>query len=339
MASSSKAENGKSKVQVSKLKGAQRTGVPAGLLPMLPKITNTPFDNNDWIYEVKWDGYRTIAVLENGRARLISRNGNSSTARFEVIAKALEDLSIAAVLDGEVVVLNDEGHPDFRALQLSRSNADRLHYYIFDILWLNGYDLMNVPLIERKRLLQELLPGHDRLLISQYFEGSGIELFEAVKVLRLEGIVAKRKDSIYKPGTRTNDWMKIKHMIERSFVIGGWTDAENKSRKFGTLLLGEYEKGKLVFKARSGTGFSDRDEEMVLRTLQEIETKKKPFSNEVKMRSEVHWVKPQLVADFELGRRLENAALIDTWFWKGWRKDLKPKDIKVEEDGKSSTET
>ena len=205
--------------------------IPTKLTPMLATLVDKPFERQGWIYEVKWDGYRALAFLNKGSVELKSRNNKSFNKRFYPIIQALKDWKINAVIDGEIVVVGENGVSDFESLQNWRSEADGyLLYYVFDILWLDGRDLTGLPLTERKKILKSLVPEDGLIQMSDSFEESGVKFFEAAKKMGLEGIMAKRADSTYHAGVRTRDWLKIKAYKRQEMVIGGFTKNDASSK-------------------------------------------------------------------------------------------------------------
>jgi len=191
--------------------GAVKSKFPQSLKPMLAVLVNKPFDNPGWQYEVKWDGYRAVAFLNKNKVDLKSRNDKSFNEKFYPVTKALNELKINAVLDGEIVVADKNGISNFGALQNWRSESDgELYYYVFDLLWFDNYNFTSVPLSERRNILETLVPKTGIIKLSQSFHSSGIEFFESAKKIGLEGIMAKKSDSLYRPGERTDEWLKIR---------------------------------------------------------------------------------------------------------------------------------
>ncbi|HEY1872142.1 MAG TPA: hypothetical protein VGG71_13865 [Chitinophagaceae bacterium] len=192
-------------------KPGKKTKMPISLKPMLAVLVDKPFDDNGWIYEVKWDGYRALSFLQKKKVIIKSRNDKLFNEKFYPVTHALAELNLNAVVDGEIVTVNEKGISDFGALQNWRSEADgELYYYLFDLLWLNGYDLKELPLSGRKKLLESVIPETGIIKFSKSFQSSGVEFFESAKKLGLEGIVAKKSESTYLPGIRSGDWVKIK---------------------------------------------------------------------------------------------------------------------------------
>ena len=249
------------------------------LTPMLATMVDKPFDKEGWQYEIKWDGYRTVAFCNKDKVVLKSRNNKSYNKKFYPVLNAVQQWNIDAVVDGEVVVLDEDGKPKFGALQNWRSEADgELYFYVFDLLWMNGEDLMQQPLSERRNLLEQIIPEDNIIRFSENFEVSGIEFFEAAKKIGLEGIMAKRSDSIYSSGNRSKDWLKIKANKRQEMVIGGYTKNEDSSKSFSSLLLGVYEKGKLIYTGKAGTGFKDKQQIEMLEQFKPYITNSPPFA-------------------------------------------------------------
>ncbi|MDQ3048920.1 MAG: DNA ligase, partial [Bacteroidota bacterium] len=229
------------------LKKAPKGAMPKTITPMLATLVDKPFDEEGWIYEVKWDGYRAVALLNKGKFDLKSRNDKSFATKFYPVSDAFKAWGEDVVLDGEVVVVNENGVSNFGALQNWRSESDgEILFYAFDILWYQGKDLTGLELSQRKEILKAILPVQNEIIrISKAFEESGIEFFEAAKKMNLEGIIAKKKDSPYREGVRNNDWLKIKHNLRQEMVIGGYTLNDDSGKAFSALLVGVYEDGRL----------------------------------------------------------------------------------------------
>ena len=205
---------------------------------MLATLVTHPVDEPGWLYEVKWDGYRALAYLQNGSVEIRSRNNKSFNEKFYPITQALKQWPINAVVDGEIVMVNEKGIPDFSGLQEWRSEADgQLTYYVFDVLWLDGKDVTQLPLTERKKLLESIVPDTKWIRMSKNYDATGKEFYSMVAKMDLEGIIAKKADSIYLPGIRSSDWLKIKTEKRQEAVIGGYTLNEGTNKKFSALLL------------------------------------------------------------------------------------------------------
>ena len=306
---------------------------------MLATLVSDPVDESDWLYEIKWDGYRALAYMNQGKVDIRSRNNKSFNEKFYPVYEALQQWKIDAVVDGEIVVLNDEGVPDFGDLQLWRSEADgQLAFYVFDLLWLGGNDIMDLPVEQRHQLLQGIIPpGNGIIKISEQFDTSGREFFLLAERLGLEGIFAKRRGSVYTPGIRSKDWLKIKTEKRQEFVIGGYTKNENTSKFFSALLVGLFENGKFHFVTPVGTGFNTATQKDILQKLKPYETRTCPFVEEPEYnkpsrfrpnppKAEVTWVKPKLVAEVSYREETKDGAIRHPSF-KGLREDKKPGEV------------
>lgn len=246
--------------------------------PMLATLVDKPHDKPGWIYEIKWDGYRALAFHNEGITELKSRNDKSFNKKFYPVYEAVSAWNINVIVDGEIVVLNEHGHADFGALQNWRSEADGdLIYYIFDILWLDGKNLMPLPLHERRAILKQVIPQEGIIRLSETFETTGSEFLPLAKQLGLEGIIAKQIDSSYRPGERTTDWLKIKANKRQEVVIGGYTLNKGSSKPFSSLLVGVYTNGKLVYTGKIGTGFNDKMQKEMLAQFKPLVIPKSPF--------------------------------------------------------------
>ncbi len=241
------------------LKGAARGPFPGDVEPMLATLVDEPFDREGWSFEVKWDGFRSIAEIKGGKVRLLSRNGKLQNARFPTVAEAVSGLPVDAVLDGEIVSVDEKGRPDFQALQNSiRTGEGRILYYVFDILQADGYDLRPLPLKRRQQILAKVLPASDVVRLSEPIETKGKAFFRAADTNGLEGIMAKDLASPYRPGERTREWLKIKTQRRQEAVICGFTQPRASRKHFGALILGAYRNGQLTYVGHVGTGFTER---------------------------------------------------------------------------------
>ena len=314
---------------------------PTLLQPMLATLVDKPFDEEGWLYEVKWDGYRTIALLNSKSTNLLSRNNKSFNEKFYPVYDALKDLKINAVLDGEIIVADEEGLSNFGKLQNWRSEADgELKFYVFDILWLDGYSLMDVTLMERREILISTLPTHPIIHISQTFSTTGTEFFDAAKKMKLEGIMAKKADSLYIPGSRSKEWLKIKAAKRHEVVIGGYTQNEGSPKHFSALLAGVYEKNKLVYTGKIGTGFSEQMQKEMMKKFKPLITKTNPFIFEPDVnkpsrfrpqppRATVTWLKPKLICEVSYTEMTTDGIMRHPSF-KGMREDKKAQDVHPE---------
>ena len=293
------------------LKGAHRSPIPTIVRPMLATLTDHPFSSDDWLYEIKWDGYRSIAFLDGGDVRLVSRNQNEMTSLYPELQDIATHIKAKqAVLDGEIVAFDDEGRPSFSLMQQragirsgikrSRPNAEiPVLYYVFDLLYLDGYDLMKVDLEKRKDILKSIISESDILKYSDHFVGEGEELFAAAKEKSLEGIVAKRRTGCYVQ-KRSREWLKMKITMRQECVIGGYTDPRGSREHFGSLILGLYDdKGRLIHVGHAGSGFTGATHEAMWQRLKKIEAAKNPFFGKVEATRRPHWLSPELVAEIK----------------------------------------
>jgi bifunctional non-homologous end joining protein LigD len=285
--------------------------MPTAIHPMLALSINEPFDGDDWLFEIKWDGYRAVAFLENGEARLVSRNQNDLTPRYPELKDLPQSVKAkTAILDGEVVALDEQGRASFSLMQQrtgfrphgrrGATNADvPVLYYAFDLLYLDGYDWRKMPLAERKKKLHSIVEVGDSLRYSDHYEREGKALFEVARTKGLEGILAKKRDSIYQE-RRSSEWLKIKITHRVECVIGGYTEPEGSRAHFGSIVLGLYDKqGRLIHVGQAGSGFNQKSLAEIWEMLKKRETKKNPFYGEVEALRKVFWVRPDLVAEIE----------------------------------------
>ena len=299
---------------------------PTKLSPMLATLVKEPFNDPDWVYEIKWDGYRIIAYVQNGKATLYSRGGQDYTSKYKAVANELSGLE-DCVIDGEVVVFNPEGRPDFGALQNYQGKGD-IAFYIFDLLYFDGESYLDKPLLQRKETLLHVITKETILHYSDHFD-DGIALFEQMQKLNLEGIIAKQKESIYQPGKRSSDWLKIKISKRREYVIGGYSESKNTT-SFRSILFGEYEDGKLKYVHHSGGGYTSKEKATLFKKFKELEIITSPFINpkDVIIDTKVHWINPDLVAEFEISDKTTQGGHIrHPAIFKGLREDKKPVEV------------
>jgi len=291
------------------LSAAVRNAMPASIHPMLATPVEKPFDDSEWLFEIKWDGYRAVAFLKDGKIRLVSRNQNDLTAQFLELHDLPESIKAeTAVLDGEIVVLDEEGRSSFSLMQQrtgirehGRRTAARhdltVVYYVFDLIYLDGFDLHRVALEQRKEALAKIVTPRNSVRYSDHFD-AGIALFEAAKQKGLEGILAKKRNSHYEE-RRSREWLKIKITQTIDCVVGGYTDPEGSRQYFGALVLGLYDgKGRLIHVGQAGTGFNQMMLKGIWQILKPLETSRSPFFGDVDA-AHVHWVKPQRVAEIK----------------------------------------
>jgi bifunctional non-homologous end joining protein LigD len=314
------------------LKGARKAAFPDFVEPELATLVKEAPAGGEWVHEMKLDGYRMLCRIEKGEVQMISRNGKDWTASFPSIARCVARLPVdTAWLDGEVVVMEADGRTSFQALQnaLSTDHAGKLHYFAFDLMYLDGYDLRGAPLLERKRVLEAMLAGAPSALrFSSHIEGSGVEFFRQACSLKLEGMISKRAQSSY-IGGRCRDWLKVKCSMRQEMVIGGYTDPEGARSGFGALLLGVYEPdGALRYSGKVGTGFNDATLKAMHKRLKALETKQPAFSNPPRgyEANGAHWIKPELVAEVEFTEWTNDGTLRHPSF-QGLREDKKATDV------------
>jgi len=297
---------------------------------MLTTLVDEPFDNEDWLFEIKWDGYRAIGSVIKGKAALYSRNNLSFNKRFPQITDALGEIPFDVVLDGEVVSLDEEGLSRFQFLQnWQRDKEGELAYYVFDILWLDGYDLTQLPLVERKKILQEILPATDGIRYSDHIERNGKEFFEAAKTQGLEGIIAKNKNSTYEFDFRSKSWLKIKTTLRQEAVIVGFTEPTGSRPYFGALVLGIYENGELEYAGHTGSGFNTKTLKDIWEKLQPLIVDECPLDIRPKTRMPATWVKPKLICEIKFQEWTQGHIMRQAIFM-GLRSDKKSTEVKKE---------
>lgn len=306
-------------------KAGKKGSYPSDIKPMLCTLIKEPFNDPDYLYEVKWDGYRILSYLNKTSVKMGSRSGLDYTKKYPPVAQALTAMKLNAVLDGEVVVLNDEGKPDFDALQKYNGHDTPIFYYAFDILYLEGYDLMKLPLIERKEILATVLKVNAVIKFSDRFD-DGLALFKQMEEMGMEGIIAKHRQSLYKPGERGRNWYKIPTEVRQEFVIGGWVESD-RGRPFASLLFGAYNGNDLEWIGHGGGGFKDAEMPVISKKLKSLEITKSPFKNKVEANGVMHWVKPELVANFKFATWTKSGRIRKPAIFLGFRKDKKAKDV------------
>ncbi|WP_426329141.1 DNA ligase D [Pedobacter sp. R-06] len=321
------------------LKKAPKTAIPKGVKPMLATLVDEPFDDPDWQYEVKWDGYRALAFINKGAVDLFSRNNKSFNEKFYPIHDLLLTWKMNAVFDGEILVLNNKGISNFGSLQNWRSEADgELVFYVFDILWYEGKNLMELPLYQRQAILNEVLPtDDDRVRLGKVFKASGVDFFDAAKRMGLEGIIAKKTDSTYATDRRSKEWLKIKVQKRQEVIIAGFTRNADTSKSFSSLLLGVYEKGKLQYVGKVGTGFSDKLQKTMMEQFKPIIIDKSPFESIPDVnkpsrfrpnppKAKATWLKPELVCEVAFAEVTDDGVFRHPSF-QGMREDKKAKEV------------
>lgn len=335
-----KKESG-SKAALKAHKSLPSSPMPTDLKPMLATLVDKPFDNPDWIYEVKWDGYRALAYIDKKYLELRSRNNNSFNEKFYPVYDALKKWPVRAVVDGEIVVLNDKGITKFSDLQGWRSEADGdLIYYLFDILWLDGKDLTELTVVERREILKSIVPDEGIIRISENFDTAATEFLAVAQQMGLEGIIAKKADSTYHIDSRSKEWLKIKTEQRHEAIITGYTLNEETTKDFSALLLGVYEGKTLKFIGQVGTGFTDKVRKELLAQMKPLITEKCPFP-EVPVvnkpsrfrpnppKARIAWLKPKLVCEVRY-QELTSEGVMRHAAFQGLREDKKAADVKNE---------
>ena len=330
----------------------ERRPMPERLVPMMARPSDTlPKPERGWSYEVKWDGVRAIAYVQPGRLRLESRNLNEITDAYPEVRGILTDLGMhEAVLDGEIVAFDANGRPSFERLQsrmhVTSPNAVRrlmgstpVVYAIFDLLYLDGHSLMDLPYTERRERLERLELAGTAWRVPSVHRDAGKRLLEATGSQGLEGVVAKRLDSHYEPGRRTGAWLKIKHTRRQELVIGGWIPGEGRrARRIGALLMGYHRDGTFVYAGRVGTGFTEKTLSELHAKLDPLRRETSPFGSAPKLPREVVFVEPSLVAEIEF-REWTNEGVLRAPSFKGLREDKSPRDVVLEGSSQDAAES
>jgi len=323
------------------LKEAPASAMPVKARPMKATLVDEPFDDPGWIYEIKWDGYRALAQVSKDEVKLISRN-NLLFDQFYPINKLLNEWEHNAVLDGEILVLNNKGISDFSGIQNWRSEADGdLVYYAFDILWYEGKNLMNLSLRERQTILSHVLPKNDdRIRQSMVFEARGIEFFDAAERMGLEGIIAKKASSVYTSDLRSKEWLKIKVQRRQEVVIGGFTKNEGTSKPFSALTIGVYKNGVFKYMGKVGTGWGDKLQKELMEKFKPLIIPDCPFEIEPdvdepsrfrpkRLGAKATWLKPELVCEINFAEMTSDGKVRQASF-KGLRTDKDADDVVLE---------
>jgi bifunctional non-homologous end joining protein LigD len=332
---------------VKNLTGVVARPMPRTIWPMLASVAAKPFDDPNWLFEIKWDGYRAVAFLEGGSLRLVSRTQNDLTKQFRELADLPRSVQAQqAILDGEIVALDDQGRPSFSLMQqrtgfrpgkhrLPVRPGVRVVYYAFDLLYLDGMDLRRVTLEHRKQILRSVIENSDLVHFSDHYPEKGLDLFEAARERGLEGIVAKKRTSRYEE-KRSSEWLKIKITARQECVIAGYTDPEGSRAHFGALVLGLYdERDRLIHVGQVGTGFDHTGLKTLFDRLHPLETKASPFSGAVAGLRKAHFVRPELVAEIKFSEWTHETAdgglKLRAPVFMGLREDKSPEECRLEE--------
>jgi bifunctional non-homologous end joining protein LigD len=292
------------------LQDAPLKPMPSAIQPMLATPVKEPFDHPDWIFEVKWDGYRAVAEIRDGTVLLYSRNGISFAKKFFPVTDALRKFGFDAVLDGEIVVVDDQGRPDFQRLQhYHDSGSGHLLYCVFDLLYFRGHDLTDLPLLRRKELLKKILPSTPKIRFSDHVWMEGVLFYKVAKDKGLEGIIAKHSESVYEAGRRSRQWLKVKTQLTQEAVIAGFTEPGGGRKYLGALVLGAYEGDELVYIGHVGGGFTANHLRDIHEKLEPLIQKEFPFTMKPETNAPVTWVKPELVCEVALSGWTEDGVM------------------------------
>jgi bifunctional non-homologous end joining protein LigD len=303
---------------------------------MLAELADGPFDGDDWVFEKKYDGYRALALC-NGRGdvELYSRNLLSFNDRYKTVVAELKKIKHACLIDGEVVAEDEQGRSGFQLLQnYMKTGQGHLKYYVFDILFLDGNDTTALSLLQRKELLRLLVEKSrfKNIFYSPHINHSGIKFFKEAGKEKWEGIMAKRADSIYLPDKRSGDWLKVKITNEEEAIIGGITEPQGARKFFGSLLLGMYDKGQLIYTGNCGTGFDFKTLKDLYKRFEPLFIKQNPFSNKVKNAGKVQWIKPEIVCQVKFSEWTSDGSMRHPVFL-GLRADKKATEVKKQKSG------
>ena len=302
---------------------------------MLATLVDDPFDDDNWLFEIKWDGYRAIGSVINGKTDLYSRNNISFKEKYTAVSTALEDFSNNVVVDGEIVALDEHGFSRFQYLQNWQKDAQgELVYYVFDLLWLDGYDLTILPLIERKKILRQIIPENNVIRYSDHVERNGKAFFEIAKKQGLEGVIAKNKNSRYEFDSRSKNWLKIKTTSQQEAIICGFTAPRHGRQYFGALILGVYENDQLVYAGHTGSGFTQKSLKETWDKLRPLITDKCPFSTKPKTNMPPTWVKPKLICEVKF-QEWTQEHIMRVPIFLGLRIDKKVTEVKKEKEMKT----
>jgi bifunctional non-homologous end joining protein LigD len=281
-----------------RIEGSQK--LSSFIEPMKAQLTDLPaFNSPDWIFEVKWDGYRAIAEIDKSGNKLYSRNGLTFDKAYPKVFEALKNIKSHAVIDGEIVVFDENGKPNFQKLQNFR-NSDKfvIQYYVFDCIKLEGKSITHLSLLERKQIVRDLLPKSDVIKYCDHVEDEGKTLFKEMQKMNLEGMIAKRKTSVYQIGKRTSDWLKIKNVKTQEAIIVGFTAPKGSRTSFGSLLLAVKKRAKLAYIGNVGTGFTESSLKDLHSKLMKI-TRKSSALEVPPKGSDITWVAPVLVCNIK----------------------------------------
>jgi bifunctional non-homologous end joining protein LigD len=313
------------------LPGARKAAIPGAMAPQLATLVKEPPPGDQWLHELKFDGYRMLCHIDRGKVQFWSRNGKDWTAKFLNVVEVVKSLSVAsAILDGEIVIVDAQGQSSFQKLQ--RAMGSGIHsgfvFQVFDLIYLDGYDLTRTPLIERKAALKAICTGGNNIIrYSEHIQGKGDEFYQHACEYGIEGIVSKLADSTYS-STRNRNWLKVKCNKRQEFAIVGYTPSSKGIAGIGSLILGVNEKGKLVYAGRVGTGFTLKLRTDLQRKLDTFARDKSPLAvvpKDAGLRK-ARWAEPRLVAEVEFMEWTDDGSIRHPSF-QGLREDKSPKEV------------
>ena len=296
--------------------------------PMLATLVDEPFNDKNWVFEIKWDGFRLITEKRNDAVRLWSRNGIDVTKRYQVLVPALRKIEGSCVLDGELCALDMQGRSRFQLLQNALNKKAKLLYVVFDVLFVEGKDIRDRPLLERKETLRTLLPREPLLRYSEHVVEFGKREFAKAQRAHEEGVIAKRAAGLYYSGKRTREWLKFKAVHEQEVVIVGYTEPRRSRKYFGSLALAVRDKVKKrwVYAGHVGTGFDHAALKSIYEKMQPLRTDKKPFDQKLKDENATTWLNPKLVGEVKFTEWTSEAEMRHPVFL-GLRTDKKALDV------------
>jgi bifunctional non-homologous end joining protein LigD len=327
----SEQQNNKESFTTEDIAGAKKIkSFPENWRPEMATLTDKAFDNDDWIFENKYDGYRALVQIHDGKADLTSRNGISFNKKYPELKDIFDGIFHDMILDGEIVVEDKKGKSNFQWLQHYDESPEigTLKFYVFDILYFKGYDLRKLGLLQRKKILKAVLPKLRNVIYSPHTSGKGIAVFKAIQESGGEGIIAKKSTSEYYESKRTKDWLKIKTGKQQEMVVGGFTDPQGGRKGIGALICGYFKEDELIYSGKVGSGFDEKNLIDLRKTLDKLERKTSPFKTNPRLAG-VHWINPELVAQIKFSEWTETGSMRHPVFL-GIREDKKATDVNRE---------
>jgi bifunctional non-homologous end joining protein LigD len=322
--------------RVSSVKGARKAPLPPFIEPQIATLVKEPPSGDEWLHELKFDGYRMLCRIDRGRVSFWSRNGKEWTEKFKNVVEAVKSLKISsAIVDGEIVIVDAQGRSSFQKLQraMNKATTTGFAYEVFDLIYLDGFSLTNTPLVNRKELLKQVVGSNSNGVIrySEHIQGSGDEFFKHSCEYGIEGIVSKLANSHYE-STRNRNWLKIKCAKQQEFVIAGYTPSSKGLPGFGSLVLGVYDKGKLVYAGRVGTGFTFKVRTDLKKHLDKFVRATSPLTALPKDPGlrETKWTEPKMIAEVAFTEWTSDGSIRHPSF-QGLREDKNPKEVVREE--------